>query len=404
MALKRTPSKASKGTVSAKDSNGRLQLIFRHPQTRKQVYLSTGLSYNKVNVTAQLKTIGAEIEKAIAWGTVDDWLAQRKESQKPQPSQESITLKLTLTELWKRYTNHKREVGHRGRPIAESTIKRDYGKIEKRLESLPSNLNAPEQAQEVKEWLKSKGGFSNETLRRTLMQLNACCEWATQNGLLEVNAFASVDRPAIQRNGNEGDYRAFSDDELKAIIAAFENDTYSSPYSLYRHSFYVPYVKLMFMLGCRPEELVALQWGDISQDFSSLKFERAKPSDTRIEGMTKTKAVRTIQCNTQLKAYLKNLKPEGCSKTTLVVTSPTGKYLDYHNFMNRVWKPVINKLVEAGKVQEYLPQYNMRHTAITRALAAGVSVADVARMVGNSPETIWKHYASTQSEARLPEI
>ena len=129
MALKRTPSKASKGSVSAKDSNGRLQLVFRHPQTRKQVYLSTGLSYNRVNVTAQLKTIGAEIEKAIAWGTVDEWLAQRKESQKPQPSQESITLKLTLTELWQRYTDHKREVGHRGRPIAESTIKRDYGKI-----------------------------------------------------------------------------------------------------------------------------------------------------------------------------------------------------------------------------------------------------------------------------------
>jgi integrase len=404
MAPKRTPSKAEKGTVSAKNSNGRLQLVFRHPQTRKQVYLSTGLRYDKVNITGQLNTIGAEIGKAIAFRTIDEWLEQRKASQESQSSQDTLTLKLALADLWQRYTDHKKEVGHRGRPIAESTIQRDYGKIQKRLEALPLDLNVPEKAQEIKEWLKVKGKFSNETLRRTLMQLNACCEWATKSGFLEVNPFASVDRPAIQRNGNSGDYRAFSDEELRAIVAAFENDTYSSPYSRYRHSHYAPYVKLMFMLGCRPEELVALQWGDIGQDFSTLKIERARPCDTRIEGMTKTGAVRTIQCNAQLRDYLTSLKPEGASKTDLVVTSPTGKYLDYHNFANRVWEPVIRKMVEAGKVREYLPQYNMRHTAITRALAANVAVADVARMVGNSPETIWKHYASTQSEARLPEI
>jgi integrase len=46
----------------------------------------------------------------------------------------------------------------------------------------------------------------------------------------------------------------------------------------------------------------------------------------------------------------------------------------------------------------------MRHTAINEALKAGISVTDVARMVGNSPEIIYKHYASANKDAMMPEI
>ena len=52
--------------------------------------------------------------------------------------------------------------------------------------------------------------------------------------------------------------------------------------------------------------------------------------------------------------------------------APRGGVLDTHNFLNRVWQPVVNALVEAGKVQQYLPQYNARHTFITLMLDAGV--------------------------------
>ncbi|QYO66762.1 hypothetical protein [Leptolyngbya sp. 7M] len=84
--------------------------------------------------------------------------------------------------------------------------------------------------------------------------------------------------------------------------------------------------------------------------------------------------------------------------------APKGGVLDTHNFLNRVWQPVVNALVEAGKVQQYLPQYNARHTFITLMLDAGVDAKDVARWVGNSPEIIYKHYAGNIRDLSVPEV
>jgi integrase len=60
--------------------------------------------------------------------------------------------------------------------------------------------------------------------------------------------------------------------------------------------------------------------------------------------------------------------------------------------------------VEDGKVEHYLPQYNTRHTAITLLLEAGLDAKDIARLVGNSPEIIYKHYAGNKRDLIVPEI
>jgi hypothetical protein len=56
---------------------------------------------------------------------------------------------------------------------------------------------------------------------------------------------------------------------------------------------------------------------------------------------------------------------------------------------------VVENLVKDEKVKQYLPQYNCRHTFIKTTLEAGVTVVQVAKWAGNSPEIIMKHYAGT---------
>jgi integrase len=128
------------------------------------------------------------------------------------------------------------------------------------------------------------------------------------------------------------------------------------------------------------------------------------PSDTGIRGETKTGKARTFPCNPTLQAFLQSIKPEKISGEELVFPAPRGGVIDSHNFLNRIWKPVVEGLVKSGKVEKYLPQYNIRHTFITLALENGLDAKDVARLVGNSPEIIYRHYAGNKRELFVPEF
>ncbi|MEA5471942.1 hypothetical protein [Spirulina sp. 06S082] len=52
----------------------------------------------------------------------------------------------------------------------------------------------------------------------------------------------------------------------------------------------------------------------------------------------------------------------------------------------------------------YRPQYNTRHTFTTLCLGEGVPANTVAQWVGNSPKTIYEHYAGLVSNISVPEL
>ncbi len=80
--------------------------------------------------------------------------------------------------------------------------------------------------------------------------------------------------------------------------------------------------------------------------------------------------------------------------------SPDGKPIDLNNFRNRTWKTVLK-----GLGIEYRKLYQTRHTFITHALEVGkLDAKDVARLVGNSPEIIYRHYAGNKRELFVPEF
>lgn len=393
MYSKDTQRKASKGSVQIKVSNGRLQLVFSH--AGKRHYLSLGLKDHKLNRKAA-EAKAKLIESDIAYERFDQTLAKYK----PQSALSTITPIFTPTatpeilfaNLWEKYTQYKSS------QVAASTLVRDYGKIAKRLQSMPKSVV---DAVGVRDWLLSN--YSSEVARRTLVQLNACFNWAVKSGLSNENPFEGM-AGDIKKTVRDSSRNPFTAQERDAIITAFENNTYSSKFAPVSHSYYAPYVRFLFMTGARPEEAIALKWKHISADCLKIQFKEALPSDTGILGETKTRKVRTFPCNASLSEFLKSIKPENIQPENLVFPARGGKVIDSHNFLNRIWKPVVESLVKAGKVERYLPQYNIRHTFITLALENGLDAKDVARLVGNSPEIIYKHYAGNKRELFVPEF
>ena len=64
-----------------------------------------------------------------------------------------------------------------------------------------------------------------------------------------------------------------------------------------------------------------------------------------------------------------------------------------------MWKPVLE-----GLKIEYQKPYQTRHTLVTLALEHGLDAKDVAKLVGNSAEVIYRHCAASKREVSVPEF
>lgn len=112
----------------------------------------------------------------------------------------------------------------------------------------------------------------------------------------------------------------------------------------------------------------------------------------------KTQERRKFPCNA-MQAILRIIRPEDANPDALLFPSPEGKHIDFHNFRNRAWKTVLG-----GLDITYRKPYQTRQTFITLGLENGLDTKDVARLVGNSPEVIYRHYAGNKRELFVPEF
>lgn len=292
-----------------------------------------------------------------------------------------------LLQLWLAYTEFQ---SHQLEP---STIKRDYGKISKRIALMPDL----EDEIEIRGWMMRR--YSTETCRRMMQQFSACCGWAVRSRYIKENPFLGLDKD-FRKKANNHDRRAFTAEERDSILTAIEDDRFASRYGKWKHSFYLSYLQFLFWTGCRLEEASALHWRNVSKDCDHVTFCEALPADTRILGDIKTHRRREFRCNARLVRLLQSLKRQD----SFVFLSPGRCAIDSHNVLNRTWRPVLEELVDENKIREYLPLKHCRHTFITLALEAGIEVKDVAALVGNSPDVIYRHYAARKPSIDLPEF
>jgi integrase len=379
-----------KGSVAIIVSNGWLQLRFNWGGKRH--YLSLGLQESKANrKVAEAKA--KLIESDIIYERFDPTLQKYKPQTALSVDNPVTPLpvpKTSLKDLWQKYTDFQQE------HLEESTIIRDYGKIAKRIQKFPSPY--VEEAIAIQTYLLTH--FAAETARRTLDQLSACCNWAKRKKLISDDPFKELAKEIKPKKRNRVSRKPFSRECVAAIVSAFEHDTYCSKYAPVKHSYYLPYVRFLFHTGCRPEEVIALKWKHVEKN--RIYICEAMATDVRIRKATKTASPRYLPMNEELRAILDLLRPEHCNPDSLVFPAKSGIEIDAHNFLNRVWKPVVETLVAEGKVKEYLPQYNCRHTFITLCLESGIPPNRVAEWCGTSTAVIEKHYAGAIAHIQVP--
>ena len=384
----------AKGTVGIESFKHVLRLrLPRQVFGGKQKYLSLGLADTPENrKSAELRARQIELD------IISDNFDTSLEKYKPL-GRKAKDLKATreqapdLSVIWERYTSYRKQ------QIAETTLRIQYATVANHIAKLPNKrLSKPIQ---IRDFLISN--LSQDAARRTLTQISACCEWATESSLIEANPFRGMAKriKVVKDTGKSID--PFSVEEKDAIVAAFEaHPTYS---------YYAPFVKFLFMTGCRTGEALGLQWKHIGHDCGTIHFCESVSTRLKIRKDCKTHKSRHFPCNQQLRELLLSIKPDNIQPETLVFPGKRGGVISAKTFIENAWKGrddrrdgIVTSLVKQGKVNRYRTQYNTRHTFITHCLEAGVSVAQVAKWVGNSPEIIMKHYAGIIKPAEVPEF
>lgn len=356
-----------------KPEQDRGQIRLRFSVKGKRYCLYTGGRWDDADDQSRAQILAGQIQGDLRLGTFDPTLQKyggglREIQKNLDDSQEKMRelrareSRASLGHLWPLYRDFK------SKSLAPSTIALDYDRrVGHLLPKLPTDSLA--RAGEIQDWIVDH--HPPEQARRILTQLSACCKWALRRGMIEVNPFSGLSAQ-IHLPKEEGDINPFTIEERDRIIEAFEGSHYQA------------LVRFLFFTGCRPNEALALQWGDLRG--RKLTFRRSFVLGVE-GGRLKTQKKRIILLSPAAAEILEGLDD---TEGDLIFPSPkTRTHINWHNFQNRDWKAAMGRCPDI----EYRPPYQCRHSFITWRLAEGDSVQDVAAYVGNSPGTIYRFYA-----------
>jgi integrase len=254
------------------------------------------------------------------------------------------------------------------RPRTVKILRDRLGYATRRFGSVPLR-EFERMAGEVASWRATLPEGSRYGVTAALRQcLRAALQWGyiTQNPAV----LAGKNPPPPPRS-----VRAFSFEEIERIAAEL------SP-------MYQPLPMFAAATGLRPEEWQALERKDIDRQAGVLYVRRTVSSGEIVELGKTSRSRRQVPLSLRALAALDALPPR--LDTPLLFPSPEGRLLHIDNFRHREWSPAI----EAGEVRRPARIYDMRHTFASNAIAAGIGLFELARVMGTSPEMIERVYGT----------
>lgn len=244
---------------------------------------------------------------------------------------------------------------------------RDTYDVNLRMRIIPSLGGTPVAAittfqinEESKKWGAACGPT---TVAQTVSTLSACLKGAVEANLIARNPAELARKPTP----SEPDFDLFSADEMRTILTAAASDPKLYP------------VALCCAVGCRKGEALALRAEDMDAATGRLSISRTvtrgKKGRPRSIGPPKSRhSKRELTVPAAARAALSS-PPDTQSPRTL----------------DSRWELLLKRL---GIRHRGLHQ--LRHTVASHALASGVPLTNVARDLGDSPQTILRTYAHPQ--------
>lgn len=287
------------------------------------------------------------------------------------------------------------------------------------------------------ELIKVTGSYSARY--QTLSYLSACCKRAVINRKIKSNPFEQiVDELNAPNSDNDPDPFPYIE-KVRVIQAYREHPKYYC---------YANITEFRFETGCRPGMAFGLKWKYVNFKENYIYFyesvKRVRGGDIVTYG-TKTrkrekKGYILPMENPRVREILEEeaaRQGENRSPEDYVFQEPNGKRIRPHNY-DYSWrgqkrksqlksgekqynfKGIVRKLAdlseEEGGISHYRPPYSARHTYITEVLELALQVdgisaakffeilANLARYVNNSPDTILKNYLGRSRDASILNI
>jgi integrase len=148
---------------------------------------------------------------------------------------------------------------------------------------------------------------------------------------------------------------------------------------------YGPLVVFVAETGLRTNEWVALERRDVDKAGRAVAVQRRYAEGVLTPFPKTARSRRRVPLTQRALAAIEALPPR--LDTTLLFPAPRGGYIDLHVWRRREWYPAL----DAGGIARRGP-YHLRHTFATEALAAGVSIFELARLMGTSVAMIDERY------------
>lgn len=244
------------------------------------------------------------------------------------------------------------------------------------LGARPLSKITPLEVQQALQAMSDKG-LSTRTIEYTRMILKQAFKQAIQWRLLTFNPCDGVPIPRRERR----EMQALSPEQARRFLAVARGTRHGALF------------ELALTTGLRPSEYLALKWEDIDFERGTLSVVRSLDAEPgggyRLEE-TKTRnsrrvvkllpgVLKALLEHRQAQQRLREEAGERWKEQGFVFTNELGGPLERHNLAHRHLRKILE---EAGLPQIRL--YDLRHTAATLALSAGVPVKVVSEMLGHS--------------------
>lgn len=226
-------------------------------------------------------------------------------------------------------------------------------------------------AQAVQKW-------KPETVNKRINCLCSLFNFAVAAGYIEKSPMTGVQRCRVEQTSKN----TWSEAEIRAFLGS----------EAFMRSFYRVPMLLAITTGIRPSELCGLSEEDLISD--RITCHRGLGADGTVTDLKTSRSHRSIllpqALHAEIESYIQN-KPSSAAKDYLFV-SKIGSPLRPDVFAKE-FKKTVDLANESGLNLPKIRLYDLRHSVATNMYLSGEKSKVISELLGNSPQTMERHYA-----------